>query len=427
MKSLDFFRRDPFLCFYGAAVAVGSSFGQTFFISLSGAEIRVAFDLSHSGFGAIYSAGTLMSALVLVWSGQWIDRIDLRVWSVLLYLGLAAACLTMSLSTGPISLFVAVFLLRQFGQGLSSHTSAATPARYFDKDRGKAIAFSGVGITAGEGVFPVVTIAAIAAIGWRETWAWSAAILLGLWLPGALLLLKGHGDRHKAYLAGFGTGETQGPFKAARALGGVAVGTGNASAGPRQWTRAEVIRDARVYLLLPAILAPSFIVTGFFFHQVHIVDSKGWSMVLWAFAFFSYAVTSTVSGLAFGAVIDRIGAVRALPWFLPPLLGCCLVLAFGQAEWAAWGFMIFSGMAGGMIGVVATAFWAEVYGTRHIGGIKALASALSVFASALSPVLLGLGFDAGLSGEQIALACAAYCVVGIVLSILAMRRYRPAA
>ncbi len=420
MKTFDFLRRDPLLCLYGMTVAIGSSFGQTFFISLSAGELRTAFDLSHSAWGGIYSAGTLFSALVLSWSGQWIDRLDLRLWTVLLYIGLAAACLTMSLSTGPIMLFLAIFLLRQFGQGLSSHTSAATPARYFDRDRGKAIAFSGVGITFAEGLFPTFTIIVLAWLGWRETWMWSSVFVLAIWLPLALLLLKGHGTRHAAYLERFGTEETQGPFKAARALGGAAV---DVEASPRQWTRGEVLRDPRIYLLLPAILAPSFIVTGFFFHQVHIVDAKGWVMSQWAAAFLGYAVSSTAAGLIFGAIIDRIGTIRALPWFGPPLLGCCLALAIGESAWTAWAFMILAGTAAGMVGVLATAFWAEVYGTKHIGAIKALASALGVFASALSPVLLGLAFDANWSSEQVALACGAYSAIGILLSVIAGRRY----
>ena len=101
---------------FGFLVALSSSFGQTFFIGVFGPGLREEFGLTHGDWGLVYMAGTLASALVLPWSGRLIDRIDLRVFSAAVFIGLAAACFVMA-TTGHVAVLVlAIFLLRQFGQ-----------------------------------------------------------------------------------------------------------------------------------------------------------------------------------------------------------------------------------------------------------------------------------------------------------------------
>lgn len=82
-------------------VALFSSFGQTWFIALSGGHIRDAFGLSHGDFGMIYSAGTLASAAMLIWAGHKIDHIDLRAYTAVVCLGLAAACISIRMWAAP--------------------------------------------------------------------------------------------------------------------------------------------------------------------------------------------------------------------------------------------------------------------------------------------------------------------------------------
>ncbi len=55
-----------------------SSFGQTFFISLSGGDIRRELGLSHGDFGLLYMLATLASAVTLPFLGRAIDRFSTR-------------------------------------------------------------------------------------------------------------------------------------------------------------------------------------------------------------------------------------------------------------------------------------------------------------------------------------------------------------
>ena len=168
----------------------------------------------------------------------------------------------------------------------------------------------------------------------------------------------------------------------------------------------------------PPLLGFTFVLTGFFIHQAHVAGAKGWSLDLIASAFVAYACLSVVTALSVGVLIDRVGAVRIMPLYPIPLAASMVVLALGEGGWGAFGYMGLAGMEAGATLSLSTAVWAELYGTRHLGSIRALVVALLVMGSALSPYLVGVSFDAGVSVTTIAwLACAYLIAAALVCAI----------
>ncbi len=405
MRYLRFFLQNRRFIAFGCLMSMGSSFGQTFFIALFGAEIRGAFDLGHGAFGTVYALATLTSAAVMVPAGQLIDRIDLRAYSVTAAVLLALACLLLALAP-PAAwpyLFLAFLMLRFSGQGLMSHTAVTSMARYFDEGRGRAIALASLGFAAGEAMLPLMAVGSMDLLGWRQTWGAAAAAMALLWVPLILWLLRGHGARHAAYEAGQGARSGQG-------------------AAARQWSRVEVLRDVRFYLVLPALFAPSFMITGLFFHQVHLVDAKGWPLSLFAGGFVFYAGAVVAFSLVAGAAIDRLRAAGIFPYALIPLALGLVWLGLSRHPAAAIGFMTLAGCSTGLFQTSSGALWAELYGQRHLGSIRAMVTAVMVFASALSPALLGWLIDAGVTMEAIAMAFVVWVVIAAALSRMAMGR-----
>ena len=96
---------------FGFLMGLGSSFGQTYFIGVFGPEIRQEFSLTQTSWSAIYMIGTLASALMLPWTGQQIDRISLRRYTVFVVIALVGATTFMALVPSAILLVVAVFNL----------------------------------------------------------------------------------------------------------------------------------------------------------------------------------------------------------------------------------------------------------------------------------------------------------------------------
>ena len=139
-----------------------SSPGQTYFIALFGGEIRADLNLSHGEFGAVYSAATLCSAFLLLWSGRILDRALLNCFVVGVVAGLATASFVMSFATGALSLFLAIFLLRHFGPRPNGRmTSVTTMMRYVPAHKAKASALSHMGYSAAEATIPSVIVACL--------------------------------------------------------------------------------------------------------------------------------------------------------------------------------------------------------------------------------------------------------------------------
>ncbi|MCW2306135.1 MFS transporter [Rhodobium gokarnense] len=380
--------------FAGFLLTFASSFGQTFFISLFGGEIRAEYGLSHGDFGTLYMAATLASAATLLWIGKFADHSRLDLVSGLILGGLAVTCLAMALSPGIAVLALALFGLRLFGQGMLDHVALTAMARWYNRERGRAIAIAALGHPVGEAVFPAIGVFLAAAIGWRETWV-VACVVLALAVPLSMVLLRQ-------------SRQPRTPLPTSRE-GGAPV---------EEWTRARVLRDPLFWVLLPGLLAPAFIVTGVFFHQVHLVETKGWELAWFAAGYPFFAATSITSGLATGWIIDRWSARRALPAYLLPMAAGLLVLAWSPEPGLALLFFVLAGLTQGGSSAVLAAVWAELYGSAHIGAIRSVAVAAAVLSTAIAPGLMGWLIDLGVAIETQFVAMAVYAVAAAVVFAL---------
>ena len=403
------------LLLFGFLMTFWSSPGQTFLISLFSGEIRAELDLSDGEFAGIYSLATLASAILVVWSGALVDRIDLKKLSLWVVFGLAAGCGLMSISDSVLTLLLSLFVLRQLGQGLMFIISSTAMVRYIDAHKGKASALSSIGYAVSEAVMPGLLVALLLWVGWRQSWQVAAVLLIIFMVPAILYLLRDHHQRHSDYLI---------------RLNGNSCDGSNASGRTyrrRQWTRPEVLRDRYFYLFAPGLMSQPLMFTGFIFHQVHLVESKGWPLLGWATLFSVYAVVSVATKLICGPLIDRYGAIRMIPLVALPMGLGLVILAL--ADSLAWGgvFLVLTGITVGFQSTAVAPFWAEMYGSQHLGAIKSLGAAAMVFCTALSPIVIGWQIDLGVSMETLAMAAAVYVFLTSALAWYACRNRNQAA
>jgi MFS family permease len=188
---LRFFLSNRKILVFGVLLTLYSSFGQTFILSLYIPGILESFEISSSFFSRLYAIATLLSATTLIFFGKLIDYIPLKRFTLIVIFGIITASLLAAFSVHVAMLFVAIYLLRFFGQGLLSHTSMTTLGRYFSRARGKALSIAYLGFPIGEGLLPIIMISIILWIGWRETFALSAGFSLLTLLPLSLWLIRG--------------------------------------------------------------------------------------------------------------------------------------------------------------------------------------------------------------------------------------------
>jgi len=401
MNTLLFLAQNRRFLGFGLSCTLASNFGQTFFIALFGGHIRDDFGLGHADFGALYATATLISAIVILWAGRLIDRVDLRAFAAAVLVGLAVSAALLAGAQGLITLGAGLVGLRLFGQGLLRHTAVVSQARYFEAARGRAMSVVGLGYPIAEATFPALLVAVLAALTWREAWGWLAAYVLFIHLPLALWLLKDHGERHRAL-----------EEKLAR------------ETSPQPLTGRTIVQDWRFQLIVPASLMGPFMMTGLFFHQLAIADAKGWSLELLAASFPAFAAATVVSSLVTGALVDRWGPGRVLPAFVWPLVAGLIVVAFATHPLSAPLYLGLGGLTTGASTVLISAAWAETFGVKHLGKIRSLTSSLAVLSTAIAPVWAGWLLDRAWSVSAIALSAAAIAALAGVLVLLPARALR---
>lgn len=349
-----------------------SGYGQTFLISLYLPFMVSAASIQNSAFGSLYSAATLISALVLSQIGKYIDTVPLKTYSWLATLGLIISSLLFSQVSSVYLLFAALLGLRLSGQGLMSHISSTVTAKYFDADRGKALGITSLGHPAGQFLLPIIIVPLITFWGWRQSVAVSAFIALVI-LPWLIHSASNMAKRSQDVEAARGG---QAPVR-----------------------QSALLRERRFWLIAVNSFVTPFLLTALFLYQLPIGESKGWSLSWVAFSFSFYAVSGAVSMLVAGWFIDRFSARLLFPLYLLPMLIGLIPMIFTDSLWAGPFYMATAGISSGLGSPVKTALQSEIYGVRYLGTVRSLFSSLLVVSTALGPPLFGFIIDSGVASS----------------------------
>ena len=374
---LSFLRGNANWLLAGVLLSFASCFGQTFVLAVVGGDIRAEFGLSDGEWAGVFTVATLACAVVAAWAGALTDHMRVRALGALVLAGLAASCLLMAAAPSVWALVLAVFFLRFFGIRMATHIASVAMTRWFVAQRGRALAISTLGFAIAEGTLPLSIVALKDATSWRWVWVAAAVIILAL-IPVLILLLKTE-----------------------RTPQSIATETPVFGLGERHWLRREVLGHWLFWACLPALIAPWAAGTSFFFHQVHLAAERGWAHVALVALFPIYTVSWITATMVSGWLVDRFGAVRLMPWYQTSYIAAFLVMGFTQSLWGAAVGLVFLGIGSGAHAAVPPVFWAEIYGTRHLGAIKAMVSSIMVFGAAMGPGIVGALIDRGVDfGQQ---------------------------
>ena len=397
---LQFLRQNAPWLGAGVLLTFLSSFGQTFFISVFAGSIRLEFGLSHGEWGGIYTLGTTASAIVMVWAGGLTDRYRVRVLGSVVLVVLAVACLSMAQVSSVWMLPFVIFGLRFAGQGMSSHIAIVAMARWFVAARGRALSIAGLGFAAGEAFLPLIFVMLLELYSWRTLWIFAAAIVIAAF-PVLLMLLKTERTPQSS-----------------------AEQTNTFGMNGKHWIRKEVLRHWLFWLLVPVLLGPSAFNTAFFFHQVHLADTKGWAHVQLVALFPLYTSVGIVFMVISGWLIDRMGTVRLMPIYQLPFAISFALMAYTQNLTEGAIAMAVMAVGVGANSTVPNAFWAEFFGTRHLGSIKAMAASIMVLGSAIGPGLTGWLIDKGINFENQMIGISVYFLVSCGLAAIGITKAR---
>ena len=388
---------------FGFIFTFFSSFGQSFFIGIFNTSIRNELSISHGQFGSIYASATLLSSFVLIWVGKKIDDINISKFAFLVIILLSFSSFFFSKTSTVLTLFIAIFLMRFSGQGMMSHTATTTVSRYFTKSRGKALSTIWFGLSTAEFILPVLMIFLLSLYDWKFIWI-SISIVVIFFLPFASFLLVRN--------LNLDSRETENKESEKRK-------------NIRNWKRTEVIKDYRFYVICANMLAMPWIATGTFVYQSFILTSKNWGPYVIAQSFMVYSILSVITLFISGILIDKFTSRKIIIYMNIPLLISVFVIFYFNQPVSAFIFLGLIGISNGLANVLGSSTWAEIYGVKYIGSIKALTTALMVFATAFGTALFGILIDKGFTIENIAVISAIYISISLTSLYLIKNRLNP--
>jgi MFS family permease len=366
---ISLLRREPRALAFGFMYTLGSSPGQTFFISVFVPAIAASLATGVPEVSFLYAMATLASALTLPFLGRLIDRIDLVRFGLAVGLMLTVAGFAIAAAAGPLSLFAGFYALRLFGQGLMSHTGVTATARYFREDRGKALALTSLGFAAGEALLAVTAVLLIELIGWR--WSFVAAgSVLGILTAAAAAWQVRHMHAFR------------------RPVARAADGSGK---------RSSIWRSAYIWWLMPVFLASPYVLTAVIFYQGMIARELGLTLALFAGSFVAYALARIPGSLVAGPLVDRYSGRALLPiQLLPGALGLAILASFGSV-WSVILYYALIGFTSGLDGTIRSAAVAEMVHPSELGAARSNLTSLAVLSTAAGPATIGLLLGVGIS------------------------------
>ena len=389
--------------FFGFIFTFFSSFGQSFFLGLFNAPIRNELGITHGQFGNIYATATICSSVILIWIGKKIDDYRILNYSFFVVILLFFSSLFFSFINSIYFLAVAIFLMRLSGQGLMSHASTTTISRFFERSRGKALSTIWFGLSTAEFILPVLVTYFFLIYSWRTVWQ-GIAILIILLLPFVIIsTIKS---------VNLDSRETD-------------INPKNKKIKIKSWRRREVIRDYRFYIVSLNMLAMPWLATGTFVYQSFISDSKMWAIYTIPKAFMVYSITSIATLFLSGFLVDKFTGRKLILIMNIPLLLAMYVLFKFNHEIFAYIFLGLVGVSNGLANILGSSTWAEIYGVKYIGSIKALTTALMVFSTAFGTAVFGLLIDNGFTIESIAFVGGVYILLSLVLLIFFRKSIEP--
>ena len=295
--------------------------------------------------------------------------------------------------------------MRFSGQGLMSHTSSTTISRYFNKRRGRALSGIWFGLSLAEFLLPILIIFLLNILSWRIIWHLISLIILIILPLTVFYTIK------KLTLESREMSELNNVKKNLKFI--------------KSWKRIEVLRDFKFYIISLNMLAMPWIVTGVFIYQSFISESKMWGPYIIPQSFMVYSVISIITLITSGFLVDKFTSRKLIPFMNIPLLFGLVILYFFDFKYSAYLFFGFMGISNGLANVLGSSTWAEIYGVRYLGGIRALTTAFMVFSTAFGTAIFGILIDLGFTIEFIALVSIIYISFSLLALLLIKNTVEP--
>jgi MFS family permease len=386
-----------------ALAMVGTLPGRTQGLGLITEPLLRDLAVDRVRFAQINLVATLVGSLFCFGIGGLVDRRGSRIVLTALALLLGGVVIASSRVEGAVMLLVLITLTRGLGQSALSVVSLAMPGKWFRRHLTWAMGVYALVMSIGFMIaFPLVG-SLVLARGWRVAWAAiGVALIVGLAPIAWLFVRREPASNVELDVPVPGLDESL---------------TADA-------TLADALRSPAFWVFGVASSLYGLVASGIGLFNESILAERGFSPDIYHTALAVTAITGLAGNFVAGAWADRGSLRRVLVVALLLLAGALVALPHVTTAAHVMAQAVAMGVAGGFVMVVFFSFWGKAYGRTHLGRIQGVAQALTVFASAIGPLLLA--WCASTTGSY-AIAFYALAATLVLLTLAALVVHVPAA
>jgi MFS family permease len=371
---------------------------------------RGVFSLLRSGEGIIGAClAPLVGTLVDRYGGRWLMVIGATIAGLgFLFLG----------SVENFGQFAAIRLtLVTFGDVAMGYMVVnVVVAQWFVRQRGRAFAFTSMGVGFAKVCMPILAAWLLISFGWRQTWMVFGVLTMALLVVPALLVMRRTPEDMGLRPDGAAEPMTD---REATERGKKTANAQSAADSDTLWTRARAVRTSAFWLLVITFGISSVGVTGLNLHVYPYVTDIGHSPVVAATVMSVIASMQLASPLVWGFLAERVDPrIAAMLRFVVQGIGLALAISTTSLVCLYTGFFLYGiGLGGNM--VLPDLLWAAYFGRRSLGKIRGMGLLISQVLAAMGPPFFGFLFDVtggyGLSFAIFGAALATSAVLSLML------------
>lgn len=393
MRALVSLWRTRASIFYGWYMVVGLAIISLISVNLGGITfgffirpMQAELDINESYFGWAMSIRMIGFGITSVIIGRLIDRHGTR--PLLIAVGIAVTGLIVALSFIQagwqlLAIYTVIGLIGMQGSGGNLYVSVPI-ARWFHRNRGKAMSMVFMGIPAGIFLTPIITLL-INNIGWRGTFV-AAGVSGGI---GIVLVAVFVIRRFPEDMGLMPDGDVLHTSDA------VARNTTEKPRSPEvSWTRSQAMRSPTFWRLVLVYGFLYLAMSSVALFRIPYFEDQGISRQAIGFAFSAEAVASVLAAIPAGWALDRfrVQYVATIPIMI--LVGATLVTMAASNTWQVFAATCLFGVGAASSAVSQNMIWPHYFGSIHIGSIRGRGMQVIMLFNILGAPLTGVLKDA---------------------------------
>ena len=280
-------------------------------------------------------------------------------------------------------------------------------SKWFVRMRGRALAFSGLGLNTGAVVFGPVIALLITSVGWRGAWLALGIIVMVVLLPPAIFLLRRSPEDMGLLPDGDSPDDDASPDVRPRPT------------EPR-FTVSEALRKRATWLIVLSTSMVGLALGTLNHHQVAYFVDTGLTLERASFFFAMGHLATLPSKVMWGLLSEKVPVRYCMAGNDVARAISIVLLLVVSGETRLWGYVVFTGLGQG-VAFLNAKIWADYYGRAFIGSIRGILTPIQVVSGLGGPLMAALIFDATQSYD----ISFAFCVLALVVATTAILMARP--